>query len=151
MRFGQYEEYYENLWEGSIYDEIPMDYNGVEDWPSETRFIAQYLEQQGESVGEIAAGSGGILNIVKSILGIATPVVTSMLTASQQQATQQSALQRALTTSSGLPTSTLGASLSGLTSNLPLLAGIGVLGYFLFRGKGDKRPPYRRRSTKRRR
>ncbi len=85
---------------------------------------ASWLPVTGSTIGEMTAESGGILNIVKSILGIATPVVTSMLTASQQQATQQSALQRALTTSSGIPTSTLGASLSGLTSNLPLLAGI---------------------------
>jgi len=162
MRLGQYEEYDPGLWEGSIYyEDIPME--GVYDfeewisqeWPSETRFMENWIEQGGtaeEAVAQLeAAGTGGgFVDIIKSIFGIVTPVAISALTASQKAAAQQAALQKALTTTSigtSLPT-TLGAGLTGLTSSLPLLAGIGILGYFIFRGKGNNGGP-RRRSRRR--
>jgi len=154
-RFGQYEEFDPGMWESSIYDADYGDYytwNNIEtdtgEWPSETRFLDIY-QQQVDAAGAVVAGGGGLLDIVKSILGIAAPVITSALTAQQLQA-QAEAQQAAKTAAAkaGASPLTAGFSLSSITSNLPLLAAIGLGAYFLLgRRKGSS--PGRRRARKR--
>ena len=148
-RFGQYEDFDPGMWE-SYYE--PVDLYSTE-WPSEARYIyptqewpseTRYVDIYGQQVtADDAVVSGSSLqDIIKSILGIAAPVITSALTAEQAQKaaeakTAAAALAATTTTST---TSPLTASmLSGITSNLPILAAIAIGGFLLLgRGKGKK-------------
>jgi len=96
------------------------------DYPSEARYVTNYQEQQAVIQAQAASGAG-FFDIFKSILGLATPVITSAMRAGQ---TPTTTLPR---TSIGLPVKTAGLSLSSLTSNPLLLIGLGLGGFLLLR------------------
>lgn len=104
------------------------------DYPSESRYVTSYQEQQATIQAQVASG-GGFLNIFKSILGIAAPVVTSIVKAGQTPTT--TVLPK---TSTGVPvrTSSIGGIISSITSSPILLIGLGVGGFLLLRGRGRK-------------
>ena len=155
-KFGQYEDFDPGMWE-SYYE--PVDLYSTEwpseagyiyptqEWPSETRYVDIY-GQQVTADGAVVSGSS-LLDVVKSIFGIAAPVVTSALTAEQaERAAEARTAATAAAQTTAVQTSTtspLTASmLSGITSNLPILAVV-VIGGFLLLSKEKGKKSRRRR------
>jgi len=123
----------------------------VEDWPSESRYVETYQAQQ-EAIQAKVEGGSGFFDILKSIIGLTTPVATSILRAEKKQPT---VTQRPTTTTAiGVPVKTagIGASIQGIvgtiTSNPLLLAGLGIGGFLLLRGRGDRQIKARRKYGK---
>lgn len=145
-KFGQYEYFDPGMWDTwdtsavDLYStEWPSEagyiYPVQEEWPSETRYVDIY-GQQVTAAGAVVS-SGSLFDIVKSILGIAAPVVTAALTA--EQAEEAARTRAVTTTAAATTTSPLTASmLSGITSNLPLLAVVIIGGYLLLGRSGYK-------------
>jgi len=148
-RFGQYEDFDPGMWE-SYYEPVDLYstewpsearyiYPVQEEWPSETRYVDLY-GQQVTADSPVVSGSS-LLDVVRSILGIAAPVVTSALTAEQAQKAAEAKAAAATAATAAVQTSTtspLTASmLSGITSNLPILAAV-VIGGYLLLGRGKK-------------
>ncbi len=163
--FGQYEVFDPGLWESYSYTEdIAFDfYNPLEDvgydfynppiedvsileeWPSEARYVDEYIAMQEAQTAQIAevVKSGSILDILKglvSMASIATPVLTAALTSKQTQAAataRTAAAQQAAiaTQEASLLPSSITSILSQVTSNLPLLAVAAIGGYFILKRK----------------
>ena len=150
--FGQ--DYYE--WDPGMWENWSMDYSDYSDWytpgepavdeyPSETRYVTQYQEQQAALQAQVSSGSD-FLSILKSILTIATPLATTLLT--KTTTPPVTAPKTILPTTASL--ASIGSIFSGITSNIPLLAGIGVGAYFLLRRRGNGKS-YRRKNRRRKR
>lgn len=101
---------------------------GLDEVPSEMRYVETYQSQQ-EAIQAEAEAGGGFLDIFKSIIGITAPVFTSIMKAEQKPLTTILPL-----TSIGTPVKT-----AGLTSNTLLLVGLGLGGFLLLRGRGKRR------------
>ncbi len=155
---GQYEDFDTSMWESwTPGSEISVD---VFDLPSD--YVDTYSAYYDPATNSLVLPSGvasniasaatssgsSFLDIIKSVLGIAAPVVTAALTADQKTAALQAAAQKVATQSAGL-TGSLTGMLSSLTSNLPLLAVIGLGAYFLFGRKGGSSGGGRKYRTKR--
>ena len=129
------DEYYDFYNPGA--EDVSPDYYyyeepSIEEWPSEARYVETYQAQQEAIQSQVESGSG-FFDIFKSIVGLATPVVTSIIRAGQDSPTTY-----VPTTSIGLPvrTTTQTSSLiASLTSSPLLLIGLGVGGFLLLRNR----------------
>ncbi len=146
-KLGQYEDFESGIWEGwsgeinidaSILPEDFVDiYSPYYDPATNSLVLPSDIST---SIVSTAASSGSsLLDAIKSILGIAAPVAAAALTADQKAAAVKAAADAAAAKAAvGTTTTSAAGFLSGITSNLPLLAVIAVGGYFLFGRKGGK-------------
>lgn len=102
------------------------------DYPSESRYVTNWQEQQ-EAIQSQAASGAGFFDIFKSILGLATPIITSAI-----RTGQGTAILPATTGKASVGASSITSAIKSITSNPLLLIGLGVGGFLLLRGRGKK-------------